>query len=398
MAVITVTQLNSHISELMDGDAGLKGVLVRGEIAQVKPFRAANGTMLFMTLKDDKSEISASIYSGAISRLKFYPEKGMEVVAAGSVSVYEKRGTYSLTIMDMMEAGAGAESTALDRLRAKLAKEGIFAQEHKRPLPYMPGRIGVVTSHTGAVLHDIIQTLTERYPMCEVYAVHCQVQGDSAPESIVRGIHRAEAAGCDVMIVGRGGGSDAELNVYNDERVARAIYDSKVPVVSAVGHEKNHTIADDAADCFASTPTKAAVMVSPDINEMKRNIEIYAARLKKAAEVRFERAEQSFRVAESRLAAQSPENRLKLAEERTSALEKRCDNAIKRYTERIEEQIARHIAVLEARSPLKIMESGYSLAYKGEALVKDSSELAEGEHITLRFHKGGAEAEIKKKW
>lgn len=398
MAVITVSQLNGHIAELMDNDTGLKAVLVRGEIAQIKPFRAANGTMFFITLKDETSEISASIYSGAIARLKFRPEKGMSVIVSGSVSVYEKKGTYSLTISDMLPEGAGAASVALDKLKEKLAKEGMFSPEHKRSLPYMPGRIGVVTSLTGDVLHDITKTLSDRYPMCEVYAVHCQVQGDGAPESIVRGIRRAEAAGCDVMIVGRGGGSDAELSVYNDERIARAIYDCRIPVVSAVGHDQNHTIADDVADRYASTPTRAAVMVSPDMSEIMRNIDLYTSRLRKAVGISFERAEQSFRIAESRLAAQSPENRLKLAEERVSSMEKRCDNAVRRYIERIEAQTARCMAVLDARSPLKIMESGYSLAYKGDILVKDSAELSEGEHITLRFHKGGAEAEIKKKW
>lgn len=398
MSMITVSQLNRHISELVSGDRELKGFMLRAEIAQVDLFRAANGTMLFLTLKDEQSEIKANLYSGVLSRLKFRPENGMSVIVMGSVSVYEKRGTYSVTIMDMAADGAGLAAAALDELKKKLAKEGFFSEEHKRPLPYMPKKIGVVTSLTGAVVHDITDTLTTRYPLCEVYAVHCQVQGAGAPESIVRGIMRAESAGCDVIIVGRGGGSDEELSVFNDERIARAVYNCLVPVVSAVGHEQNHTIIDDVADRYVSTPTRAAIAVSPDISEIMRNVSVYTERLGKAMNNIIGNAERSFQLAQARLAANSPENRLKLAEERINSMENRLGSAVERKLQSLDSSLERCIAVLEGRSPLKIMEAGYSLAYKGESLIKDSAETECGDIITLRFAKGGAEAEIKKKW
>ncbi len=398
MSMITVSQLNRHISELVSGDRELKGFMLRAEIAQVDLFRAANGTMLFLTLKDEQSEIKANLYSGVLSRLKFRPEKGMSVIVMGSVSVYEKRGTYSVTIMDMAADGAGLAAAALDELKKKLAKEGFFSEEHKRPLPYMPKKIGVVTSLTGAVVHDITDTLSTRYPLCEVYAVHCQVQGAGAPESIVRGIMRAESAGCDVIIVGRGGGSDEELSVFNDERIARAVYNCLVPVVSAVGHEQNHTIIDDVADKYVSTPTRAAIAVSPDISEIMRNVSVYSERLGKALNNIIGNAERSFQLAQARLAANSPENRLKLAEERINSMENRLGSAVERKLQSLDSSLERCIAVLEGRSPLKIMEAGYSLAYKGESLIKDSAETECGDIITLRFAKGGAEAEIKKKW
>ncbi len=398
MSMITVSQLNRHISELVSGDRELKGFMLRAEIAQVDLFRAANGTMLFLTLKDEQSEIKANLYSGVLSRLKFRPEKGMSVIVMGSVSVYEKRGTYSVTIMDMAADGAGLAAAALDELKKKLAKEGFFSEEHKRPLPYMPKKIGVVTSLTGAVVHDITDTLTTRYPLCEVYAVHCQVQGAGAPESIVRGIMRAESAGCDVIIVGRGGGSDEELSVFNDERIARAVYNCLVPVVSAVGHEQNHTIIDDVADRYVSTPTRAAIAVSPDISEILRNVSVYSERLGKAMNNIIGNAERSFQLAQAKLAANSPENRLKLAEERINSMENRLGSAVERKLQSLDSSLERCIAVLEGRSPLKIMEAGYSLAYKGESLIKDSAETECGDIITLRFAKGGAEAEIKKKW
>ncbi|MBR6984742.1 MAG: exodeoxyribonuclease VII large subunit [Ruminococcus sp.] len=398
MSMITVSQLNRHISELVSGDRELKGFMLRAEIAQVDLFRAANGTMLFLTLKDEQSEIKANLYSGVLSRLKFRPEKGMSVIVMGSVSVYEKRGTYSVTIMDMAADGAGLAAAALDELKKKLAKEGFFSEEHKRPLPYMPKKIGVVTSLTGAVVHDITDTLSTRYPLCEVYAVHCQVQGAGAPESIVKGIMRAESAGCDVIIVGRGGGSDEELSVFNDERIARAVYNCLVPVVSAVGHEQNHTIIDDVADKYVSTPTRAAIAVSPDISEIMRNVSVYTERLGKAMNNIIGNAERSFQLAQARLAANSPENRLKLAEERINSMENRLGSAVERKLQSLDSSLERCIAVLEGRSPLKIMEAGYSLAYKGESLIKDSAETECGDIITLRFAKGGAEAEIKKKW
>ncbi len=398
MSMITVSQLNRHISELVSGDRELKGFMLRAEIAQVDLFRAANGTMLFLTLKDEQSEIKANLYSGVLSRLKFRPEKGMSVIVMGSVSVYEKRGTYSVTIMDMAADGAGLAAAALDELKKKLAKEGFFSEEHKRPLPYMPKKIGVVTSLTGAVVHDITDTLSTRYPLCEVYAVHCQVQGAGAPESIVRGIMRAESAGCDVIIVGRGGGSDEELSVFNDERIARAVYNCLVPVVSAVGHEQNHTIIDDVADRYVSTPTRAAIAVSPDISEIMRNVSVYSERLGKAMNNIIGNAERSFQLAQAKLAANSPENRLKLAEERINSMENRLGSAVERKLQSLDSSLERCIAVLEGRSPLKIMEAGYSLAYKGESLIKDSAETECGDIITLRFAKGGAEAEIKKKW
>ncbi len=398
MSMITVSQLNRHISELVSGDRELKGFMLRAEIAQVDLFRAANGTMLFLTLKDEQSEIKANLYSGVLSRLKFRPEKGMSVIVMGSVSVYEKRGTYSVTIMDMAADGAGLAAAALDELKKKLAKEGFFSEEHKRPLPYMPKKIGVVTSLTGAVVHDITDTLSTRYPLCEVYAVHCQVQGAGAPESIVRGIMRAESAGCDVIIVGRGGGSDEELSVFNDERIARAVYNCLVPVVSAVGHEQNHTIIDDVADRYVSTPTRAAIAVSPDISEIMRNVSVYTERLGKAMNNIIGNAERSFQLAQAKLAANSPENRLKLAEERINSMENRLGSAVERKLQSLDSSLERCIAVLEGRSPLKIMEAGYSLAYKGESLIKDSAETECGDIITLRFAKGGAEAEIKKKW
>ena len=262
----------------------------------------------------------------------------------------------------------------------------------------MPKKIGVVTSLTGAVVHDITDTLTTRYPLCEVYAVHCQVQGAGAPESIVRGIMRAESAGCDVIIVGRGGGSDEELSVFNDERIARAVYNCLVPVVSAVGHEQNHTIIDDVADRYVSTPTRAAIAVSPDISEIMRNVSVYSERLGKAMNNIIGNAERSFQLAQAKLAANSPENRLKLAEERINSMENRLGSAVERKLQSLDSSLERCIAVLEGRSPLKIMEAGYSLAYKGESLIKDSAETECGDIITLRFAKGGAEAEIKKKW
>ena len=192
---------------------------------------------MYFTLKDSESSIKAVMFAGAASRLKFMPEDGMSVIVSGSISVYERDGAYQLYANDIIPEGAGKASAALEQLKKKLEKEGIFAAEHKRPLPYMPKKIGAVTSLSGAAVRDIINVLSRRYPLCELYAVNALVQGEGAPESICRGILRAEAAGCEVIIVGRGGGSSEDLSAFNTEKVAYAVYNCKVPVISAVGHE-----------------------------------------------------------------------------------------------------------------------------------------------------------------
>lgn len=396
MPVITVTQINRYIGSILKNDRNIQGIMVRGEISNyVKHFRSGH---VYFTLKDSDSAIKAVMFASAASRLKFAPEDGMAVIVSGSIGVYERDGAYQLYVNDIIPEGAGAQGAALEQLKRKLQKEGIFDTAHKRPIPAMPKKIGAVTSLSGAAIRDIINVLSRRYPIGEVYAVNALVQGEGAPESVCRGILRAEAAGCDVIIVGRGGGSSEDLSAFNTEKVAYAIYNCKVPVISAVGHETDFTIADLAADLRAPTPSAAAELAAPDISLLYEKIGILERRYEKAALAVLDRSTDRFIALNARLAAQSPENRLKLTGEKLSVLDKRRDAAFLRYMDRLERQLGEKAAKLDSLSPLKVLSRGYSLVYKEDSLLSSSESLSKGDKVKITFGSGGAEAEITDKW
>ncbi|WP_303835438.1 exodeoxyribonuclease VII large subunit [Ruminococcus flavefaciens] len=396
MPVITVTQINKYIGSILKNDRNLQGIMVRGEISNyVKHFRSGH---VYFTLKDSESAVKAVMFASAADRLKFEPEDGMSVIVSGSIGVFERDGAYQLYVNDIIPEGAGKANVALEQLKKKLQKEGIFAEEHKRPIPSMPKKIGAVTSLSGAAVRDIINVLSRRYPLCEIYAVNAQVQGEGAPESICAGILKAEAAGCDVIIVGRGGGSSEDLSAFNTEKVAYAIYNCKVPVISAVGHETDFTIADLAADLRAPTPSAAAELAAPDIALLYERISLLQRRAERSALAVLDKYTDRFIALNARLAAQSPENRLKLTAERLSSLDKRRDTAFLRYMDRLERQLEEKAARLDSLSPLKVLSRGYSLVYKGEKLLSSSEPLEKGDRIKIGFGIGGAEAEIIDKW
>ena len=396
MPVITVTQINKYIGSILKNDRNLQGIMVRGEISNyVKHFRSGH---VYFTLKDSESAIKAVMFASAAARLKFEPEDGMSVIAAGSLGVFERDGAYQLYVNDIIPEGAGKANVALEQLKRKLQKEGIFAEEHKRPIPSMPKKIGAVTSLSGAAVRDIINVLSRRYPLGEVFAVNAQVQGEGAPESVCAGILKAEAAGCDVIIVGRGGGSSEDLSAFNTEKVAYAIYNCKVPVISAVGHETDFTIADLAADLRAPTPSAAAELAAPDITLLYEKIALLERRAERSALSVLDKSTDRFIALNARLTAQSPENRLKLTAERLSAFDKRRDTAFLRYMDRLERQLEEKAARLDSLSPLKVLSRGYSLVYKGEKLLSSSETLKKGDKIKIGFGSGGVEAEITDKW
>lgn len=395
MQVITVTQVNRYISSIVKGDNNLKNVLIRGEISNYVHHKSGHR---YFSLKDSTTAIKAVMFAGYANRLNFTLQNGISVIVAGSIAVYERDGVYQINVTDVIPEGAGRESTGLEQLKRKLEYEGIFAKEHKRSIPHMPKKIGVVTSLTGAAIRDIINILTRRYPLCELYAVNTVVQGENAPESICRGIAKAETADCDVIIVGRGGGSAEDLSAFNTESVARAIYNCKVPVISAVGHEIDFTIADFAADMRAPTPSAAAELVAVDIQKIRDNINTLENRMKYAVSGIIERKSNSLSALDTRLTAQSPENRIRLMEEKIDNLNKMAESAINRCIDRAESRFREKTGRLESLSPLKVMSRGYSLVYNNKSLVRNSEDLAEGDTLIIRFDKGNAEAEVKKIW
>ena len=264
---------------------------------------------------------------------------------------------------------------------------------HKRQLPLMPKKIGAVTSLSGAAVRDIINVLSRRYPIGKLYAVNTVVQGEEAPDSICKGILRA-AAGCDLIIVGRGGGSSEDLSAFNTAKVAYAIYNCKVPVISAVGHETDFTIADMAADLRAPTPSAAAELAVPSADNLKERINILERRLRNAALGIIDRAGEQYISLNSRLSAYSPENRLKLNHERLLSMDKRAEQAFSRYIEFRRGQLAEKIAKLDSLSPLKVLSRGYSLVYNKSGIVNDAEKLKSGDYVTIKFDKGEADALI----
>jgi len=396
MPVITVSQINRYIGSILKNDRNIQGVMVRGEICDyVKHFRSGHA---YFTLKDSESALKAVMFSSAASRLKFTPEDGMSVVVSGSIGVYERDGAYQLYVNDIIPEGAGAAGAALEQLKKKLAGEGVFDTAHKRPIPPMPKKIGAVTSLSGAAVRDIINVLSRRYPIGEIYAVNALVQGDGAADSICRGIIRAESAGCDVIIVGRGGGSSEDLSAFNTEKVAYAIYNCKVPVISAVGHETDFTIADLAADLRAPTPSAAAELSAPDITSLYEKIGIYERRAEKAVYSALDKASDRFIALNARLSAQSPDNRLRLTAEKLTGLDKRREAAFSHYLQRLSSQLGEKAAKLDSLSPLKVLSRGYSLVYKEDKLLSSSEKLEKGDKIRINFGNGGADAEITDKW
>ncbi len=392
MPVITVSQINRYIAFILKGDRNLGNVMIKGEISNFV-LHSASGHMYF-TLKDSGSSIKAVMFSQAASRLKFLPEDGMSVIASGNIAVFERDGIYQLYVNDIIPEGAGKAVTALEQLKKKLEAQGIFDPAHKRPLPEFPKRIGAVTSLTGAAVKDIINVLSRRYPIGELYAVNAVVQGEEAPDSVCMGILRAEAAGCDVIIVGRGGGSSEDLGAFNSEKVAYGIYNCKVPVISAVGHERDYTIADLAADMRAPTPSAAAELAAPPVDLLYERIGSLSRRSENAAFRIFDKSVDRFITLNARLSAQAPEERMKAYRSRLENLSYRGKTAILRYMERCDAELAKTAAKLESLSPVSVLARGYSLVYGKNGLINSTDKLDTDDIVRIRFGKGEAEAKI----
>ncbi len=398
MSIITVTQLNRYIASVVRGDRNLSNILLRGEITDISTFSRSGKNYLFFTLKDSESSVGAIVFNDALKRLKFKPTDGMSAVISGKVTVYEPRGNYRITVNDIIPDGAGKESVSLEQLKKKLSDEGIFAREHKRPVPKMPHKVGVVTSLRGAAVRDIINVISRRFPLTEIYAVNAVVQGENAVDSICRGISKAENAGCDLVIVGRGGGSAEDLSAFNSEKVARAVYNCKIPVISAVGHETDISLCDLASDLRAPTPSAAAELAVPDIQELYGRIELIERRMKNIAETSLTRAESRLRYLTASLSANSPQKKFELNEQKINSLDKNLESAAERYIEKQENILSEKITLLENLSPLKVLARGYTLVYNGDNIVKNSADVNIGDTVKLDFGKGGADAEIKNKW
>lgn len=384
--VMTVSELNGHIKALIEGDPMLTRVSVKGELSNYKIYPSGHH---YFTMKDSDCAIRCVMFRSAAGKLRFRPESGMKVTAVGRVSVYPRDGAYQLYVTELTPEGAGDLQVAFEQLKAKLEAEGLFDRAHKKPLPAFPKTVAVITSGAGAAVHDIIRVMHKRWPAAKIVLLPVRVQGVEAPPEIVGALRYANRWRVgDVIITGRGGGSIEDLWAFNDERVARAIYESEIPVISAVGHEPDVTISDYVADRRAATPSNAAEIAVPDELEVREAIESRSVRLSQAMRKKLEALSRRLDDIAARPALRDPEvylanKRMALDYGRTalvSAYEKRLDS--KRHA------AATLAAKLDALSPLKVLERGYSIAQKNGKTLRRTADVSTGDAIEVTLPDG----------
>lgn len=393
--VLSVSQLNRYIKMNFDADENLANIFISGEISNfTNHYRTGH---LYFTLKDDSAAVRAVMFNSSAKRLKFMPEDGMKVIARGRVSVYEASGQYQLYVDDMHPDGVGALNLAYEQLKEKLQKEGLFSELHKKPLPPYPEKVGVITSPTGAAVRDIINVLGRRFPYAEIVFCPVLVQGDGAHLQLTDAVNlfNSERA-ADVIIIGRGGGSIEDLWEFNDEGLARAVYNSDIPVISAVGHETDFTICDFVADMRAPTPSAAAELAVPDANELQYALSALKNRM-------FLNVSSGIADRRSRLEYLTSKGALKSPDEMLSNRSQRLDTAFSKmlssYENRIGGKKVEFISAATALSkldPMSVLMRGFAfVSDKNGKNVYSSQALAKGDKINVRFHDGSAVCEVK---
>ena len=385
--VLTVSQLNFYVKSLLDSDNNLRSVFLRGEISNLTDhYRSGH---IYLTLKDDKCALKAVMFAGNARYLKFRPENGMNVLVRGRVSLYDATGTYQLYIDDMQPDGIGALNLAFEQLKKKLLQEGIFDESHKKPLPAFPQRIGVITSPTGAAVQDIFRILKRRYPVGEVIMCPVLVQGENAASQLAEAVRKFNRLKCaDVIIIGRGGGSIEDLWAFNDEVLAREIYKSDIPIVSAVGHETDFTICDFAADVRASTPSAAAELVTPEKEEMYSAIAFYRERIKKLMSKRLDEEKHRVSVLSKSRVLRSPAEMIKYRSMKLDMLTSELKNAYARTLSENRNKLAALSAGLDMLSPLKVLSRGYSAAVMDGKIIVSKNDVESGDRIELILSDG----------
>ena len=396
---ISVTDLNKYIKEKIDGDEILNNVLVKGEISNFKNHYTGH---LFFTLKDENSLIKCVMFKSYVSHLNFMPKDGMKVMILGSVSVFERDGVYQIYAKAMKEDGLGSLYEAYEKLKANLEKEGLFDEKHKKKIPFMPRTIGVLTSNTGAVIRDMINVSTRRNPNVNIRLYPVPVQGPGAAKEIANGIKfMNENKLADVLIIGRGGGSLEDLWPFNEEIVARAIYDSEIPIISAVGHETDFSISDFVADLRAPTPSAAAELAVANIEDVKNSLKLYNNRYKNALKKKIELMKLSYEKCMARPAYKNPTQKINeqfmLIDMRVKSLKNSINLKLKEEKTKFVKEVAR----LDSMSPLKTLARGYSIITKEDnnacngKIVRSVKDLERNEKINIKLVDGEKKAIIQ---
>ena len=391
--VLTVKQLNSYVKSLLEGDIHLTDVYLKGEISNFKNHYQSGH--LYFSLKDQDAVIRAVMFRFCASSLKFMPGDGMEVICRGRVSLYEKDGSYQFYVEEMIPEGIGALTIAFEQIKQRLEDKGYFDAAHKKPIPRFPESIAVITSDTGAAVQDIINIISRRFPLCTIVLCPVHVQGERAVPDIIDALKRVRVLeGIDTVIIGRGGGSIEDLWAFNSEQLAEEIFACEIPVISAVGHETDFTICDFVADLRAPTPSAAAELAVPDINELRLQIDACSDRMVMSQSAFLNSLSASL----SALSDTSPlRDSHRLFEQKTLAIEKlheRLTSAFRAKTDSCSAEFTKAAAKLDALSPLAVLARGYSVARVDGAAVTSSETLNVGDSLDLRFAKGSARCTV----
>lgn len=391
--VLSVSQINFYIKSIIENDGSLQFVLVTGEISNLTVHQRSGH--IYLSLKDSNSVISAVMFAGNARRLKFRLENGMKVICRGRISVYEPSGRYQLYIEDMQPDGVGALTLAFEQLKKSLAQKGLFDNAHKKPLPKFPKTIGVITSPTGAAVQDITNIIRRRFPSADIVLAPVLVQGESAPEQLVRAVNKFSASKiADVVIIGRGGGSAEDLWAFNDEQLAYAVYNCETPIISGVGHETDFTICDFVADVRASTPSAAAELAVPDRQELmsyyfkqKQYISAMLDRKIKTAQLRLENQQR-------RMSAASPKLKAEQLEKQLSAKSEKLTRFMNIYISNKENKLIAAKGKLDGLNPLNVLNRGYAIAEKNEKIITSSKQLKNGDDFTVILSDGKINAKV----
>ena len=391
--VLSVSQINFYIKSIIENDGSLQFVLVTGEISNLTVHQRSGH--IYLSLKDSNSVISAVMFAGNARRLKFRLENGMKVICRGRISVYEPSGRYQLYIEDMQPDGVGALTLAFEQLKKSLAQKGLFDNVHNKPLPKFPKTIGVITSPTGAAVQDITNIIRRRFPSADIVLAPVLVQGESAPEQLVRAVNKFSASKiADVVIIGRGGGSAEDLWAFNDEQLAYAVYNCETPIISGVGHETDFTVCDFVADVRASTPSAAAELAVPDRQELmsyyfkqKQYISAMLDRKIKTAQLRLENQQR-------RMSASSPKLKAEQLEKQLSAKSEKLTRFMNIYISDKENKLIAAKGKLDGLNPLNVLNRGYAIAEKDEKIITSSKQLKDGDDFTVILSDGKINAKV----
>ena len=391
--VITVTQINEYIRAMMDQDRLLNNLAIKGEISNYKLYPSGHH---YFTLKDENGALRCVMFKGNAMKMRFRPENGMKVIAMGKISVFPRDGAYQLYCTGLVLDGIGDLYAAFEQLKEKLAAQGLFDQAHKQPLPKYPGTIGIITSSAGAAVHDMLRILRKRYPLSKVLLLPVRVQGAEAPGEIAAAIRYANYYRmADLLIVGRGGGSMEDLWAFNDEIVAKAIYDSRIPTISAVGHEPDVTISDFVADLRAATPSNAAELAVPDQDALRQTLDSMSLAMASAMDRRIKNARKHLSVLAGSGALQSPEGYLIQRRKELEMVQNRMTAAQTMQLSRKRQRFVAMTAKLDAMSPLKVLTRGYAMAQtEDRRIVRSVQDVQPGEAVRVLLSDGSFSATV----